>query len=390
MFFSIYARNFKTVIQQDPVGLKSDSGVVYNGSPGIEVPYLYNKRRELSKKTDKTIGDEILLRLLKKHDGHELISKFDLKFVMWLFVIPAIVIYPLIKTIIDLCTRKPLDTGDLDKLNNALDNLFQSETGFDDFVEKMIMTSGSFSFQTNYQSSESQLLITELRNIKDEATKFMPLIHVLEKCFLETYPDATDSDRQRNLDTFCSTLTMHHIFKRVGRKQLYETIIPLYDALPEKQKNVFCNKKNETQHPVEPSWQRQRCGSYYYELEDYEIIDKDYRQKQLSAIKAYIRNPDNNGKKLMQYIQTNISPEMRGEYRENTLRKKAEAEINRLEKSFSCNAPQKASKIKEALEKAPFDEKKLFAALMTSRGFWRIIPQACTNVYYTSAPCNTA
>lgn len=389
MFFSIYARNFKTVIQQDPVGLKSDSGVVYDGSPGIEVPYLYNKRRELSKKTDKTIGDEILLRLLKKHDGHGLIGKFDLKFVMWLFVIPAIVIYPLIKTIIDLCTRKPLDTDDLNNLQDALNTLSQSETEFDDFVEKMIMTNGSFSCETNYQSSESQLLITELRNIKDEATKFMPLIHALEKCFLETYPDATDSDQQRNLDTFCNTLTMHHIFKRVGRKKLNETIIPLYDALPEKQKNVFCNKKNETKHPVEP-WKKQICGSYYYELEDYEIIDKDYRQKQLSAIKAYIRNPDNNGKKLMQYIQTNISPEMRGKNRENTLRQKAEAEINRLEKSFSCNASKKALEIKEALKTAPLDEKNLFAALMTSRGFWRIIPQACTNVYYTSAPCNTA
>lgn len=320
-FFSIYWRNIKTVVQQDPLSLRREENEVYDGAPGVSVYYLYDKKRILSEKTNKTIQEKILSRLLNKHDGRGLIGPFlDIRVLAWFLVIPNLVIYPLIKTIIDFCTRNFLDERSITELNHQLDEIFNDESEFDFLIKKICVNS-----RYNYQSSESKLLISELEGIKDEAVGFSPLLNELAKCYLETYRDVqNEAEQDKNLDDFCKTLTLQDLLNRKCKLRMYvgtdrETNVEIYQfgffgkevnqEWTEKQKNIFCNVKDNEKKLFKPNGIRIKSKRFsdelhYYSLKEYPIANKDYRQKQLDVLKAYINNPINNGKKLMQDIQT--------------------------------------------------------------------------------------
>ncbi len=325
-FFSIYWRNIKTVVQQDPLSLRREEKEVYDGASrtGISIHYLYDQKRILSEKKNKTIQEQILSKLLNKHDGRGLIGpSLDIRLLAWFLVIPNLVIYPLIKTIIDFCTRNFLDEHSITELNHQLDEIFNDESAFD-FLTKTICKNSCY----HYQSSESKLLISELEGIRDEAIGFNPLLNELAQCYLETYPDAqNEAEQDKNLDNFCKTLTLQDILNRACKPRMYvrtdrKTNVEIYQygffgrevnqKWTEKQRNIFCNTKDNEKKLFKPKGIRVKSERFsdelhYYSLKEYPITNKNYRQKQLDVLKAYINNPINNGKNLMQHIQTSVN-----------------------------------------------------------------------------------
>jgi hypothetical protein len=220
-----------------------------------------------------------------------------------------------------------------------------------------------------YQSSESKALVRDLQATTLEEKAFQPLMTNLASLFTNTYAEQGGASED-NLNIFCKTLTMKCIFYYfhfLDNEEKLSSKNDFFKDLTEDQKKVFLT--NDSSGPG------LKAKQYLVP----ENVSESYRKKKLEAISNYLRNPDNNGKKLMQYMQVNSS----GKLKEDTLTTKSTLEIERLEKIGTSSSMKKAKSIKAAMsmEGALLKNKRLRQSLMMHRGFFKNMPDSYTNVF---------
>jgi hypothetical protein len=348
----------------------NDFKAVYDMSR-TEVPFLYNSRETLSKKTHKTLEDRILIHLLNKYSPPEFESEvgpFPIWMIELVFFIPNIIVFPLIRTIVDFYTRKPLDIDIRNKIITDLARMLDTPEEFDAFVL------GMCDELSLYQSSESKALVRDLRATTAEAKAFKPLMTGLANLLNQTYAESGGEVSEDNLECFCKTLTMECIFYYLRCLDLQDKKSPnlckfMCQNLTQAQKTVFVTETTDDSGTTLKA--KQHVVS--------DEVTAEYRQKQFDAVKNYLLNPDNNGKKLMQYMQVNSS----GNLKENTLKTKSTLEIERLEKIGTLSSKNKATLVRAAMPKDGdrLNEKGLREALKKHRGFFKNMPDSYTNVF---------
>lgn len=298
-----------------------------------------------------------------------------------------------IQVMIAFGSRKPVCVSKRDEIILKLKSIRDNESQFDRFI-------AMFSDNANlYQSSKSKGLITSLcKIVESEEKKFLQ--EELEKIYNKLYPSKigtfttrfkdyiynyhcnTNIEDERELLLFC----MRFHAPLAGGMFPADKKIDVgygikYDFNTSKQSELdafFTQHKNE---------QWRLC----YEFKEYVLPAEKMnvcRDRQLKAIQQYLTDPDNNGKKLMQFIHTNLSDNMNGSDRKHILVSKAEIEINRLKQMATSSSLKKADQIKEALSDLgqSLDENKLSKSLLIHRGFFKSMPDSYTNVYCTDTP----
>lgn len=259
------------------------------------------------------------------------------------FMMLNVTLFQTVKTMVDIFTRKPLSSPERQVLQQTCDSLnARSSEEVDSFIAGIIQP------ESLYQSQNSKRLISTLSNLNEQKLTGR-----------RTYRSSSRTE-------FTNTPDMEHV-NAVLTEVLYSSGFSIAAFLDD-------------------------SDCVYTALTADEI--KENTLKQLEYIKAFIQNPENNGTKLMQYIQTNLSDEMLVKpTRETTLKERAEIEVARLEKKSTFSSNEKSSKIRAALdESTSFDETKLRASLLISRGFFgfrKTMPDSYANVFCNnSAPSN--
>lgn len=267
-------------------------------------------------------------------DDHTEVGPFPRWFFELIFFIPSIVVIPIIKTIIDFVTRKPLSQDDDLQIQHKMDAL--QDMDLLEFTIKKIIQA-----QTLYQSQNSKNLISALGLLQSEKINGRYMSVPRQTTFSPT--DAPEMQRANR--------TLEEVLAQLG--------ITVEDFLA------------SGQTPLSPQ---------------FEALTEEEKQahliKQWKAVKDYMQNSENKGAKLMQYIQINLSEPMQRDNRETTLKVKAQMEIDRLDKQGSSSSKSKAEAIRNTISPGKsFDEGALRQALLIHRGFFKHMPDAYAHVF---------
>lgn len=341
------------------------------------------KRNELYSKKDRTIEEEIWYRLIKERD--EVHSQKKAKFrsevgpvPFWIFefifFIPNIILFPFIRTIIDVCTRTQQTKDSIDLLIKSLGNLLDSNPeGFDTLVE--VLSFNECSNHHIFKSLNSQDLIADLH--------FARVEEQIKPQILQLLKDNSEFDKQE----------IDELFKLKSSRSLHN-------------KYPLISSENKADYPSYPKTPKdmdtEEAGrNYFHGLSLlYRIIynrdksiNQDYqklrRNKQFQAIKDYLENPENNGSKLAQYFQVNVvNLQNNKSTREEDLKNKTKIECGRLEKLSTKRSLNKQKNIENVINSSPLDEKKLKQALLINGGFgfFGKMTSSFNNVYCTDIP----
>ena len=296
----------------------------------------------------------------------------------FILFIPNIILFPFIRTIIDVYTRRQQTQESIILLVNSLSNLLNyNPEDFDTLVEVLSFDQGSN--HHIFKSLNSQDLIADLH--------FARVEEQIKPQILKLLKDNSQFGERAIGDPFNLKFYSY----------LYEKYPPL-------------STENGAHYPSYPPKILKKCYEDYVEEAMrchnqgnsllYRIIyarndsidlmhQKLRRQKQLSVIVDYLKNPENNGSKLAQYFQVNIiNLQNNKSTREGSLKQKAQIECERLEQISNYSSLIKKNGIKAVIESESFHEKKFMRALLFHRGFgfFGRMTSSFDNVYCTDIP----
>lgn len=173
-----------------------------------------------------------------------------------------ITIFQMVKTTIDIFTRKPLSSNELQTLQESCNSLKdRSSAEIDSFITGMIQP------ESLYQSQNSKMLIWTLSFLNQEKLK--------GRCTYALSSGRTEFTNDSGMEEEDANALLSETLQKLG--------ISVEEFLDD-------------------------SGFVYTTLTADEI--KANTVMQLESIKTYIQNPENNGTKLMHYIQTNLSDRM--------------------------------------------------------------------------------
>lgn len=340
---------------------------------------IYDKKiNELYYKESRTPEEEIWYLLLKQRDylhsdniSQTEVGALPFWIIEFILFIPNIILFPFIRTIIDVYTRRHQTQESIVSLVSSLNELFHSNPeDFDTLVEVLSFNQGSN--KHIFKSLNSQDLIADLH--------FARVEEQIKPQILELADNVSQLDKQKIVDLFDreSSSSLYKTYPRNNIK--FANVRPrpkLYEDDYE-DRIQFCFQGDSLLYRI----------IYYSRQKD--SIDLEHqnqrREKQLSFIVDYLKNPENNGSKLAQYFQVNImSLQNNKSTRETSLKAKAKIECDRLGLIASSSSSNKKTYIEEVITSETLHEKKLMRALLYHRGcgFFGNMTSSFDNVYCT-------
>ncbi len=307
------------------------------------------KRNELYYKKNKTREEEIWLKLLEQRDlkhSYEImrteVGSLPLWMFEFIFFVPSIIVFPVIRTIIDICTRKPLPSEEVSDLVSKLENL--QEEDLEILLEPLSFDIGSG--EHIFKSLNSRDLIADLHVARIE--------EYIKPEILEYIKNNNENDIIQN--------ETGEILRPDQQK--------CYPSLPPK------DESNEQYNMEVERWIREGDSVLYRMIyRKGTSINTEHQserlQKQKSAIQAFLQNPENNGSKLAQYFHVNLNRLTGKQYDkgDSLLKARSERECARLRSLGSTCAKSKQDKITTIIAQDNLDEKKLASALLIHRGW---------------------
>ncbi len=414
---------------------------------------LTSKYNQLLYKKNKTFNEEIWLGLLHDQQNdksrravHSEVGPLPIWFIEFILFIPNIIIWPIIYTISDVFTRKPITQQKKDQLISTLEQLivtnpelfdtiihgisnqdiFQSinsktvasDLYFADYEKGFSISITQLEEQyKQYQNEHLELSSSQLvenflkefklcfwirnqiliqnknRNRDKELRHALEVFNEVEEELIGNSEWGVNSTIQDAIEIFINTYNSHYGDDRpkIAECKKISELCSNYIELISYMKNHGMGKTIETlrnesikkhQWFLDDSILR-TCN--LYKSNNIESHAKNLcREKQVQILKNYINNPDNNGTKLMQYLQTNLSSSMIDEkIRNKTVKSKIEIEHMRLKKTFFKK--DQADRLNTILHEKNFDEK-LAQNVLSEQSIFRMkrMPQSFEEIYCTS------